>query len=176
MAPGRGCIYHARSRQGAIEEGTVIDADSAILTLYALIMPVWVALSVWVGRRSSAWAFTPRWHRVLVPAFRLFFLVTLPLENLLAERRFMLPVFAIGAVATVGWLGWRWWYLARAPRSLPREDSVRYNTGYIANLVAFALACHSFVCVVVMINVSLPMLLVRERYARRATAGIEAAA
>ncbi len=110
---------------------------------------------------------------MLVPVFRLFFLATLPLEILLADRPFITPVFVIGAIATVGWLLWRAWYLYRAPVVLPREDSVRYNTAYLANLIAFALASHSFFCVVVMINISLPMLLVREYYGRRLTYGTD---
>lgn len=104
---------------------------------------------------------------MLVPVFRLFFLVTLPLETVLADRPFITPVFVIGSLATIAWLLWRAWYLSRAPGVLPREDSVRYNTAYLANLIAFALASHSFVCLVVMINVSLSMLLVREQCARR---------
>ena len=137
-----------------------------ILALYAGVMPVWVALSVWLGCRSAAWQFTPRWHRWLVPAFRAFFLVTLPLEFILAQRDFVPVVFVIGALAALAWLVWRTAYLARAPACLPAEDSVRYNVAYIANLVALALACHSFVCLVVAINVSIPMLLVRERWAK----------
>lgn len=143
-------------------------ADYAIVTLYVLIMPMWIILSVWAGRRSSAWAFTPRWHRLVVPAFRGFFLLSLPFENLFAERPFLLPVFVTGSLATLGWLGWRFIYLKQAPHTLPRGDSVAYNAGYIANLLAFALACHSFVCAAVMINVSIPMLLVREHYRRSA--------
>lgn len=130
-------------------------------------IPFWIALSLWTVHRSTAWRFTPRWHGMLVPIFRLFFLATLPLETVLADRPFVAPVFIIGSTATVAWLLWRAWYLYRAPAVLPREDSVRYNTAYLANLIAFALACHSFVCLVVMINVSLPMLLVREHCARR---------
>lgn len=66
--------------------------DYAIVTLYVLIMPVWIALSVRAGRRAGAWAFTPRWHRLLVPAFRAFFLLSLPFEMLLAERSDRLPM------------------------------------------------------------------------------------
>jgi len=142
-----------------------------ILVLYAGVMPIWIALSVWAARRSAAWRFTPRWHQRLVPLFRAFFLVTLPLEYAMAERAFVPAVFVIGTVATLGWLAWRATYLARAPASLPAEDSVRYNAAYIANLVALALACHSFVCLVVAINVSVAMLLVREHRARRLAQG-----
>ncbi|WP_067562511.1 hypothetical protein [Halofilum ochraceum] len=145
----------------------MIGGHGLIFGLYALVVPVWVALSFWTARRAEAWRFTPRWHGALVPVFRLFFLATLPFETLLADRPFIAPVFVIGSLATVTWLLWRFWYLYRAPDLLPRADSVQYNTAYLANLIALALACHSFVCVAIMINVSLPMLLVRERCARR---------
>lgn len=144
-----------------------MSAEGVILTFYLAVMPLWVALSFQAGRRGAAWRFTPRWHSILVPVFRAFFLVSLPLELLLAERPFILPLFVIGALATVGWLVWRWIFLVRTPTVLPQDTSVHYNLGYLANLVAFALACHSFVCLVVMINVSVPMLLVRERWARQ---------
>ncbi len=146
------------------------DGTLAVLGLYAVVLPVWLALSFWSSHRAGAWAFTPRWHRRAVPLFRAFFLVTLPLEFVLAERAFLAPVFVIAAGASLAWLAWRAAYLARAPARLPRADSVRYNGAYVANLAVFALACHSFVCLAVMINVSLPLLLVREHCARRAPA------
>jgi hypothetical protein len=141
--------------------------ETLIPAFYVLVMPAWLAVSAWARRRATAWAFTPRWHRRAVPAFRAFFLLTLPLEFLLAERVFLPPVFIIGAVATLGWLAWRARFLARAPAVLPRAESVRYNLAYVANLGVFALACHSFVCLVVMLNVSVPLLLVREARVRR---------
>jgi len=147
------------------------DGQVWILALYTGVMPIWIALSAWAARRSHAWRFTPAWHRRLVPLFRAFFLVTLPLEFAMADRVFVPAVFIIGTVATLAWLGWRAAYLARAPAALPAEDSVRYNAAYIANLVALALASHSFVCLVVAINVSVAMLLVREHRARRLAQG-----
>ena len=140
--------------------------QAAILVLYAAVVPLWMTLSAWTIRRARNWAFTPSWHRRVVPAFRVFFIGTLPLEVFLAERPFILPVFAVGAAATLGWLAVRARYLLTAPRELPAADSVRYNLAYVANLATFALACHSFACLVVMLNVSIPLLLVREAHAR----------
>lgn len=138
-----------------------------VLVLYGLVLPVWIALSAWAGRRAREWRFTPPWHRRAVPLFRAFFLLTLPFEYVLADRVFLPAVFVTATAATLGWLAWRAIYLLRAPPELPRADSVRYNAAYVANLLSFALACHSFVCLALLINISLPMLLIRERLARR---------
>jgi hypothetical protein len=141
---------------------------TAILGLYFLVLPVWIALSIWTFRRSNEWTFTPKWHRRMVPALRVSFLATLPFEALLAERTFIPVLFVIGAAATMFWIGWRIRYLSHAPTTLPREDSVNYNIAYIINLMAFALALHSFVCVVIMANLSLFLLMIRLRYDRLA--------
>ena len=137
-----------------------------IVGFYAAVAPIWAALSAWSLGRTRTWAFTPNWHRRAVPAFRAFFLLTLPFEVVISERQFIPAVFAIAGLATVVWLGWRAWYLWTRPGPLPAHESVRYNTAYVAGLALFALACHSFVCLAVMLNVSVPLLLLRERAAR----------
>lgn len=78
-----------------------------IVTFYAAVLPVWAALSAWCWHRATQWSYTPRWHRTLVPVFRAAFLLTMPLEMLIAARPFVLPVFVLGALGTIGWLGHR---------------------------------------------------------------------
>ncbi len=147
---------------------------TAIATLYVAVLPVWVGLSAWSAPRVRAWAFTPAWHRRVAPWFRAVFLISLPVEALLVEPAFRWPIFLIGAATTLYWLGWRLRYLIRAPYTLPAADSVRYNLVYLVNLVAFGLACHSYTCVTVLVNIGLAMLMVREHYAR--TRGVGSAA
>lgn len=144
-----------------------VDATVAVFGLYGLFLPLWLALSAWTAARARGWAFTPRWHRAVVPCLRTLFLLSLPLEFVIADRVFLPPLFGLAGVATLGWLGWRLVYLVRAPRELPPDDSFRFNAAYLGGLITFALACHSYLCLAVMINVSLPLLLVRERYQQR---------
>jgi len=143
------------------------EASSLLLVFYALVIVPWVLLSALLWRRSKDWAFTPRWHGIGVPVFRVFLLGTLPLEQLLEDRPFVPAAFALGAAATAGWLLVRAHYVLTAPQPYPPEDSIAYNIGYIVNLIAFAIAMHSWVCLAVMINISLPALWLRYRWLRR---------
>jgi len=143
----------------------------AIAVVYVVVAPLWGLLALWTRAHAGSWAFTPRWHRTAVPLVRALFVLTLPLEAMLAERTFIPSLFVLGTVATLFWLGWRFHYLSRAPRPLPRGDSVRYNMAYLANLLSFGLACHSFVCVVVALSVGMALLMVRERSSQGEAAG-----
>lgn len=138
-----------------------------VFLFYALALAWWFVLAAIHRYRQDHWDFVPRWHGWGVPLFRAFFLVSLPIEYSSGDRPFDPTVFAIAATATVGWLAVRsaWLWHRRAPQ--PAAESVAYNLLVVANLIAFALAMHSFVCLAVMINISLPALWLRYRYLRR---------
>ncbi len=132
-----------------------------VITLYSVALVWWASLAAVQWRRRDAWQFTPRWHGYGVPLFRAFFLLSLPVEYSRGQHQFDGGVFVIAGAATVGWLAVRTAYLARRPAPRAAAESVRYNLFVTANLLAFGLAMHSFVCLSVAVNISIPALVLR---------------
>lgn len=135
-----------------------------IIGFYLVALGWWMVLAAAASWRGDRWAFTPRWHAWAVPAFRAFLLLSLPVEYLRQNHAFDSRLFTLGAAGTLAWLAIRSVYLWRQPAPLPPSASVVYNLFVIVNLVAFAIAMHSFICLAVMIHISIPALWLRYRW------------
>jgi len=117
-------------------------------------------LSFQVYRKGKNWSYTPLWHKRLVPLFRAFFLLSLPLETYMSHRDWINSVSILGGIGTVAWLIARFIYLRRLKEWTPKS-SIIYNTFYVANLICFGLLMNSFFCLAILIHASTLFLWVR---------------
>lgn len=135
-----------------------------LLISYVVFILLWSIISLRLRSINQNWNFTPKWHRYLVPAFRIFFLASLPLEFILAKREFIPALYGLGFSGTLFWLARRGFMVFNNKQPLKTFESISYNVYYVANLICFGLLMHSFVCLSLLINVSTIFLLIRVKH------------
>ncbi len=135
-----------------------------LLATYGALLVIWSLISWRLRPLKQEWDFTPKWHVRLVPAFRTFFLLSLPMEIMLTDRNFIPALYCLGLVGCLIWLGVRGRFVERAAQPLSAFSSITYNVYYIANLICFGLLMHSFVCLSILINISAGFLFVRIKH------------